>query len=49
MKRAVARNAEQLDKERLIKDYNTYYYPAQHLHFMKDQPEKIADIIFEND
>lgn len=48
LKRALQRNVEKLDEERLIHDYETYYYPAQRLHFEKDQPKEIVDLIFEN-
>jgi uridine kinase len=49
IKRAIARNIEMLNEEQLIDDYNTYYYAAQQLHFLKDNPQKIADLIFDND
>jgi uridine kinase len=48
LKRAIKRNAENLDPENLILDYNTFYYPAQQLHFKKDNPQKTADIVFDN-
>jgi len=48
MQRAISRNAEKLEKEKLIEDYNTFYYPAQRLHLEKDQPLHTADLIFEN-
>jgi uridine kinase len=49
MKRAIDRNVERLDKTTLAHDYNTYYYPAQHYHFGKDQPRSRADIVYCND
>jgi uridine kinase len=49
LKRAIGRNAEKLDEEKLIHDYNTWYYPAQRFHFEKDRPRQQADIIFDND
>ena len=49
MKRAIDRNVERLDKTTLAHDYDTYYYPAQHYHFGKDQPRSCADIIYCND
>jgi uridine kinase len=48
MKRAIERNTEKLDETRLIHDYNTYYYPAQTLHFKKDNPMNAADFVFDN-
>src|SRR5262245_36049964 len=49
LQRAIARNVENLDEERLIHDYQVYYYPAQRHHFQKDDPFDAADIIFQND
>jgi uridine kinase len=49
LKRAIKRNTERLNEEQLINDYNTCYYPAQQLHFKKDNPQNRADIIFNNE
>ena len=49
LQRAITRNIEKLDEERLIHDYEIYYYAAQQLHFERDEPQKIADLIFYND
>jgi uridine kinase len=49
LQRAMARNVENLSKEQLIHDYNTYYYPAQQYHFQQDNPQKSSDIIYCND
>jgi uridine kinase len=49
LKRAIQRNIENLDEERLIYDYDTYYYTAQRYHFKKDNPQQAADIVFNND
>ena len=48
LQRAINRNVEKLDEARLIHDYHTFYYPAQRLHFEKDNPVAAADIIFDN-
>jgi uridine kinase len=48
LERAIERNVEKLDVERLIHDYEKYYYSAQRLHFEKDDPRQAADIIFNN-
>jgi uridine kinase len=48
LKRAIKRNVEKLDEERLIQDYHTFYYPAQRLHFERDCPVAAADIIYDN-
>jgi len=49
LQRAIHRNIERLDEASLIKDYETYYYAAQRLHFEKDDPQSAADVIFDND
>lgn len=49
LKRAIKRNVEKLDEERLIHDYHTFYYAAQRLHLRRDNPVRIADLIFTND
>ncbi|HEV8287197.1 MAG TPA: hypothetical protein VGQ09_22970 [Chitinophagaceae bacterium] len=49
LKRAIQRNVEKLDAEQLMRDYNTYYYPAQRYHFEKDNPRTFADVIHCND
>jgi uridine kinase len=48
LRRAIERNVEKLDEERLINDYHTYYYPAQRLHFEKDNPLISADLVYCN-
>ena len=47
--RAVKRNVERLSKQRLIEDYQTYYYPAQRYHFKKDSPRDLSHLIYCND
>jgi uridine kinase len=49
LQRAAARNVERLTVNKLIDDYNTFYYPAQRLHFERDHPQKSADVMFNND
>ena len=49
LQRALSRNVEKLTMERLIEDYGKYYYPAQRLHFNKDNPKALTDIIYCND
>ena len=49
LKRAIQCNVEKLDKEQLIQDYNTYYYPAQRYHFERDDPKAHAGFIYYND
>ena len=49
MKRALHRNTEKLSEADLVRDYNTYYYPAQYYHFEKDQPRRLSNIIYNKD
>jgi uridine kinase len=49
LKRAIKRNVERLSKQKLIEDYQTYYYPAQRYHFQKDNPKQLSNIIYCND
>lgn len=49
LQRALKRNVEKLTMERLIEDYGRYYYPAQRLHFKKDNPKALSDVIYCND
>lgn len=49
LQRAVTRNVEKLDEDRLMHDYAVYYYAAQRLHFERDDPRSKADCIFDND
>jgi uridine kinase len=49
LQRAISRNVEKLSREQLIHDYETFYYPAQRLHFEKDDPKGTADTIFFNE
>lgn len=48
LRRALKRNIENLDDERLLSDYHTFYYPAQRYHFKKDDPQEAADFVFDN-
>lgn len=49
LKRAIRRNQEGLSNMELIKDYNTYYFPAQQYHLEKDKPKENADVVFVNE
>jgi uridine kinase len=46
--RALRRNQEGLAAERLVRDYQRIYFPAQRVHFAKDRPIDSADFIFCN-
>jgi uridine kinase len=49
LKRARARNQEGLSDREIVRDYETIYFPAQRIHFMKDDPQSNADVIINND
>ncbi|MGQ0738864.1 MAG: uridine kinase [Bacteroidota bacterium] len=49
LQRAIKRNIEKLETEKLVRDYQTFYYAAQRLHFERDNPVGSADLIFIND
>ena len=49
LKRALKRNVERLSKQKVIDDYQTYYYPAQRYHLQRDNPKHLSDIIYCND
>lgn len=48
LKRAIARSQENLFPEETIKAYKTIYFPAQKIHFAKDNPKNSADLIYNN-
>jgi uridine kinase len=49
LKRAVARSQEGLSAAQTNRAYNDIYFPAQRIHFEKDTPQKVADLIVAND
>lgn len=49
LERALARRQEGLPREETIRAYETIYFPAQRIHFAKDDPKAAADIIINND
>jgi uridine kinase len=49
LKRAVARAQEGLTPAETIRAYQTFYFPAQRLHFEFDAPMRAADIVLRND
>jgi uridine kinase len=49
LRRALVRNQEGRDVAALRHDYATIYFPAQRLHFRRDQPQATADFVIEND
>ncbi|MEM8604977.1 MAG: uridine kinase [Cyanobacteria bacterium P01_H01_bin.121] len=49
LKRAIARSQEGLSPAETIAAYQTIYFPAQRLHFERDQPQQAATAIIPND
>jgi len=49
LKRAIARGQEGLAAEETTRAYETIYFPAQEIHFERDQPKQAADLVFVND
>ena len=49
LERAIARSQENLSPEETVKAYQTIYFPAQKIHFAKDNPQTFADLTFTND
>jgi uridine kinase len=49
LKRILQRAPEGLSSEEIIHAYQTIYFPAQRMHFAKDKPYSIADMIISND
>jgi len=49
LQRAILRNQEGLSEEEIIRDYSTIYFPAQMIHFVRDDPKSDVDGIMEND
>jgi len=49
LERAISRGQEGLPPDETIRDYHTIYVPAQELHFQRDDPKGVADLIVNND
>ena len=47
--RALARAQEGLSPAETIRAYETIYFPAQKIHFARDNPRETADLIIDND
>ena len=48
LERAVARAQEGLSREATIAVYRTIYFPAQEIHFQRDDPRAAADGVIDN-
>lgn len=49
LQRAMARGQEGLPPAETRRAFETIYFPAQRVHFARDNPREFADIIFVND
>ena len=49
LERALARGQEGLPAQETIKAYRTIYFPAQEIHFQRDNPRSLASAIVNND
>lgn len=49
LERAIARSQEGLTPEATVKAYRTIYFPAQEIHFRRDDPRGAATLIVNND
>jgi uridine kinase len=49
LERAIARGQEGLSTEETIQAYRTIYFPAQEIHFARDNPRGTANMILPND
>ncbi len=49
LKRAIARCQEGLPPAETIRAFTTIYFPAQRIHFARDNPQGAADFIIQND
>ena len=49
LERALQRGQEGLPAAETVRAYETIYFPAQRIHFAKDNPRAAADLILKND
>jgi uridine kinase len=49
LQRAVARAQEGLPPEETVRAYRTIYFPAQEIHFQRDNPKAAATLVVNND
>ncbi|MDJ1176483.1 uridine kinase family protein [Roseofilum capinflatum] len=49
LNRALSRGQEGLGEEETIRDFQTIYFPAQRIHFERDNPTASASLIINND
>jgi uridine kinase len=49
LERAIARGQEGLGPDETVRAYRSIYFPAQEIHFDRDDPRATADVVFSND
>ena len=49
LERAIARGQEGLSRDETVRAYETIYFPAQEMHFVRDDPRAAARIVVAND
>jgi len=49
LKRAIGRRQEGLPPAETIRAFTTIYFPAQRIHFARDNPQGVADFFIQND
>ena len=49
LERALRRGQEGLPPEQVVRAYETIYFPAQRIHFERDEPRSGADLVLGND
>ena len=49
LRRAMARGQEGLPPQEAKRAFETIYFPAQRIHLARDNPRKVADIVFTNE
>lgn len=49
LERAIAREQEALSADDTVRAYETIYFPAQRVHFERDEPRQRADLVLLND
>lgn len=49
LERAIARGQEGLPRAETVRAYRTIYFPAQEIHFRRDEPREAAHLVLAND
>ena len=49
LERAISRGQEGLPPEETVRAFRSIYFPAQEIHFARDEPKRAADLVLVND